>query len=178
MELKGSKTEKNLMAAFSGESEARNKYTYYASKAKKDGYVQIAKIFEETAANEKEHAKIWFKLLKDGIGATDVNLKDAADGENYEWTEMYPTFAKEAREEGFDHIAYLFEQVAKIEKEHEERYKKLLANIEGGLVFSRDNDCIWQCSNCGHIVVGKKAPEVCPVCAHPQAYFEIKAENY
>ncbi len=178
MELKGSKTEKNLMAAFSGESEARNKYTYYASKAKKDGYVQIAKIFEETAANEKEHAKIWFKLLKDGIGATDVNLKDAADGENYEWTEMYPTFAKEAREEGFEHIAYLFEQVAKIEKEHEERYKKLLENIEGGLVFSRDNDCIWQCSNCGHIVVGKKAPEVCPVCAHPQAYFEIKAENY
>ena len=178
MELKGSKTEKNLMAAFSGESEARNKYTYYASKAKKDGYVQIAKIFEETAANEKEHAKIWFKLLKDGIGATDVNLKDAADGENYEWTEMYPTFAKEAREEGFDHIAYLFEQVAKIEKEHEERYKKLLENIEGGLVFSRDNDCIWQCSNCGHIVVGKKAPEVCPVGAHPQAYFEIKAENY
>ncbi|MBR2025493.1 MAG: rubrerythrin family protein [Clostridia bacterium] len=178
MELKGSKTEKNLMTAFSGESEARNKYTYYASKAKKDGYVQIAKIFEETAANEKEHAKIWFKLLKDGIGATDVNLKDAADGENYEWTEMYPTFAKEAREEGFEHIAYLFEQVAKIEKEHEERYKKLLENIEGGLVFSRDNDCIWQCSNCGHIVVGKKAPEVCPVCAHPQAYFEIKAENY
>ena len=178
MELKGSKTEKNLMAAFSGESEARNKYTYYASKAKKDGYVQIAKIFEETAANEKEHAKIWFKLLKDGIGDTSVNLKDAADGENYEWTEMYPTFAKEAREEGFDHIAYLFEQVAKIEKEHEERYKKLLANIEGDLVFSRDNDAIWQCSNCGHIVVGKKAPEVCPVCAHPKAYFEIKAENY
>ena len=178
MELKGSKTEKNLMAAFSGESEARNKYTYYASKAKKDGYVQIAKIFEETAANEKEHAKIWFKLLKDGIGDTSVNLKDAADGENYEWTEMYPTFAKEAKEEGFDHIAYLFEQVAKIEKEHEERYKKLLENIEGGLVFSRDNDAIWQCSNCGHIVVGKKAPEVCPVCAHPKAYFEIKAENY
>lgn len=178
MNLKGSKTEKNLMAAFSGESEARNKYTYYASKAKKDGYVQIAKIFEETASNEKEHAKIWFKLLKDGIGATDVNLKDAASGENYEWTEMYPTFAKEAREEGFDHIAYLFEEVAKIEKEHEERYKKLLANIEGGLVFSKDNDAIWQCSNCGHIVVGKKAPEVCPVCAHPQAYFEIKAENY
>ena len=166
------------MAAFSGESEARNKYTYYASKAKKDGYVQIAKIFEETAANEKEHAKIWFKLLKDGIGETSVNLKDAADGENYEWTEMYPTFAKEAREEGFDHIAYLFEQVAKIEKEHEERYKKLLENVEGGLVFSRDNDCIWQCSNCGHIIVGKKAPEVCPVCAHPKSYFEIKAENY
>ena len=178
MELKGSKTEKNLMAAFSGESEARNKYTYYASKAKKDGYVQIAKIFEETAANEKEHAKIWFKLLKDGIGATEFNLKDAAEGENYEWTEMYPTFAKEAREEGFTHIAYLFEQVAKIEKEHEERYKKLLENIEEGSVFSRDNDCIWQCSNCGHIVVGKKAPEVCPVCAHPQAYFEVREENY
>lgn len=178
MELKGSKTEKNLMAAFSGESEARNKYTYYASKAKKDGYVQIAKLFEETAANEKEHAKIWFKLLKDGIGATADNLADAASGENYEWTEMYPTFAKEAREEGFEHIAYLFEQVAKIEKEHEERYKKLLENIEGGIVFSRDEEMIWQCSNCGHIVVGKKAPEVCPVCAHPQAYFEIKAENY
>ncbi|MBQ8146045.1 MAG: rubrerythrin family protein [Clostridia bacterium] len=178
MELKGSKTEKNLMAAFSGESEARNKYTYYASKAKKDGYVQIAKIFEETAANEKEHAKIWFKLLKDGIGETPANLKDAASGENYEWTEMYPTFAKEAREEGFTQIAYLFEQVAQIEKEHEERYKKLLENIEGGLVFSRDEEMIWQCSNCGHIVVGKKAPEVCPVCAHPQAYFEIKADNY
>ncbi len=178
MELKGSKTEKNLMAAFSGESEARNKYTYYASKAKKDGYVQIAKLFEETAANEKEHAKIWFKLLKDGIGATADNLADAASGENYEWTEMYPSFAKDAREEGFDHIAYLFEEVAKIEKEHEERYKRLLENIEGGIVFSRDEEMIWQCSNCGHIVVGKKAPEVCPVCAHPQAYFEIKAENY
>ena len=178
MELKGSKTEKNLMAAFSGESEARNKYSYYASKAKKDGYVQIAKIFEETAANEKEHAKIWFKLLKDGIGDTAYNLSDAASGENYEWTEMYPTFAKEAREEGFNHIAFLFEEVAKIEKEHEERYKKLLENIEGGLVFSRDDDMIWQCSNCGHIVVGNKAPEVCPVCAHPQAYFEIKADNY
>ena len=178
MELKGSKTEKNLMAALSGESEARNKYTYYASKAKKDGYVQISKIFEETAANEKEHAKIWFKLLKDGIGATVDNLADAASGENYEWTEMYPTFAKEAREEGFEHIAYLFEEVAKIEKEHEERYKKLLENVEGGLVFSRDEEMIWQCSNCGHIMVGKKAPEVCPVCAHPQSYFEIKAENY
>ena len=178
MELKGSKTEKNLMAAFSGESEARNKYTYYASKAKKDGFVQIAKLFEETAANEKEHAKIWFKLLKDGIGATADNLADAAAGENYEWTEMYPTFAKEAREEGFAHIAYLFEEVAKIEKEHEERYRKLLENVEGGLVFSRDEEMIWQCSNCGHIVVGKKAPEVCPVCAHPKAYFEIKADNY
>ena len=178
MELKGSKTEKNLMAAFSGESEARNKYTYYASKAKKDGFVQISKLFEETAANEKEHAKIWFKLLKDGIGATADNLADAAAGENYEWTEMYPTFAKEAREEGFEHIAYLFEEVAKIEKEHEERYRKLLANVEGGLVFSRDEEMIWQCSNCGHIMVGKKAPEVCPVCAHPQSYFEIKADNY
>ena len=178
MELKGSKTEKNLMAAFAGESEARNKYSYYASKAKKDGYVQIGKLFEETAANEKEHAKIWFKILKDGIGATADNLADAASGENYEWTEMYPTFAKEAREEGFEHIAYLFEQVAKIEKEHEERYRKLLANIEGGIVFSRDEEMIWQCSNCGHIIVGKKAPEVCPVCAHPQAYFEIKADNY
>ena len=178
MELKGSKTEKNLMAAFAGESEARNKYSYYASKAKKDGYVQIGKLFEETAANEKEHAKIWFKLLKDGIGATADNLADAAAGENYEWTEMYPTFAKEAREEGFEHIAYLFEEVAKIEKEHEERYRKLLANVEGGIVFSRDDEMIWQCSNCGHIMVGKKAPEVCPVCAHPQAYFEIKADNY
>ena len=178
MELKGSKTEKNLMAAFAGESEARNKYSYYASKAKKDGYVQISKLFEETAANEKEHAKIWFKLLKDGIGDTADNLADAASGENYEWTEMYPTFAKEAREEGFEHIAFLFEEVAKIEKEHEERYRKLLENIEGGIVFSRDEEMIWQCSNCGHIIVGKKAPEVCPVCAHPKAYFEIKADNY
>ena len=178
MQLKGSKTEKNLEAAFAGESMARNKYTYYASKAKKDGYVQIAALFEETAANEKEHAKIWFKLLHDGIAGTELNLKDAAAGENYEWTNMYPTFAKEAREEGFDHIASLFEMVAKIEKEHEERYKKLLANVEGGLVFSKDEDVIWQCSNCGHIVIGKKAPEVCPVCSHPQSYFQIKAENY
>ncbi len=178
MQLKGSKTEKNLEAAFAGESMARNKYTYYASKAKKDGYVQIAALFEETAANEKEHAKIWFKLLHDGIAGTELNLKDAAAGENYEWTDMYPTFAKEAREEGFDHIASLFEMVAKIEKEHEERYKKLLANVEGGLVFSKDEDAIWQCSNCGHIVIGKKAPDVCPVCAHPQSYFQIKAENY
>lgn len=178
-ELKGTKTEANLKAAFAGESEARNKYTYYASKAKKDGYVQIANIFEETAANEKEHAKIWFKLLHDGaVPDTVTNLKDAAAGENYEWTDMYAKFAKDAREEGFDHIAYLFEEVGKIEKEHEERYRKLLANIEGDLVFSRDGDCIWQCSNCGHIVVGKKAPEVCPVCNHPQSYFQIKAENY
>ena len=173
----GTQTEKNLMAAFSGESEARNKYTYFASKAKKDGYVQISKIFEETAANEKEHAEIWFKLLN-GIGSTAENLKSAADGENYEWTDMYDQMAKDAKEEGFDHIAFLFEQVGKIEKEHEERYRKLLANVEGGLVFSRDGDMIWQCSNCGHIHVGKQAPEVCPVCVHPKAYFQIKAENY
>ena len=178
MELKGSKTEKNLMAAFSGESEARNKYTYYASKAKKDGYVQIGKLFEMTANNEKEHAKMWFKLLHGGVPDTMANLEDAANGENYEWTEMYPTFAKEAKEEGFDEIARLFEEVAKIEKEHEERYKKLLANIKDGLVFSADGDTVWECSNCGHIVVGKKAPEVCPVCAHSQAYFERRATNY
>lgn len=177
--LKGTKTEANLMAAFAGESQARTKYTYYASKAKKDGYVQIAELFEATANNEKEHAKIWFKLLHGGaIPDTMTNLADAADGENYEWTDMYANFAKDAREEGFDKIAYLFEEVGKIEKEHEERYRKLLANMEGGLVFSRDGDCIWQCSNCGHIVVGKKAPEVCPVCDHPKAYFQIKAENY
>ena len=179
MELKGSKTEANLLAAFAGESQARNKYDYYASKAKKDGYVQIAALFEETAKNEKEHAKIWFKLLHDGaVPGTMDNLKDAAEGENYEWTDMYAGFAKTAHEEGFEHIAFLFEQVAAIEKEHEERYRKLLANIEGGIVFSRDGDTIWQCSNCGHIVVGQKAPEMCPVCAHPQAYFQIKAENY
>lgn len=177
-ELKGSKTEANLMTAFAGESQARNKYTYYASKAKKDGYVQIAALFEETANNEKEHAKIWFKLLHGGIGDTIDNLKDAAAGENYEWTDMYAGFAKTAREEGFDHIADLFEGVAKIEKEHEERYLKLVKNLEDGLVFSRDGDVIWQCANCGHIVIGKKAPEVCPVCTHPQAYFQIKAENY
>ena len=177
MELKGSKTEANLWTAFAGESQARNKYTYFASKAKKDGYVQISKIFEETAANEKEHAEIWFKLLN-GIGTTAENLEAAAQGENYEWTDMYATMAKEAREEGFDHIAFLFEEVAKIEKEHEERYRKLLANVEGGLVFSRDGEMIWQCSNCGHIHVGKQAPEMCPVCAHPKAYFQLKAENY
>ena len=176
-ELKGSKTEQNLWTAFAGESQARNKYTYFASKAKKDGYVQIAKIFEETAANEKEHAEIWFKLLND-IGTTAENLEAAAQGENYEWTEMYATMAKEAREEGFDHIAFLFEEVAKIEKEHEDRYRRLLANVEGGLVFSRDGEMIWQCSNCGHIHVGKQAPEMCPVCAHPKAYFQLKAENY
>ena len=176
--LKGSKTEANLMTAFAGESQARNKYTYYASKAKKDGYVQIASIFEETAANEKEHAKIWFKLLNGGIKSTPENLADAAAGENYEWTDMYAGFAKVAKEEGFDKIAELFEKVGAIEKEHEERYRKLLANIEGDLVFSRDGDCVWQCINCGHIVIGKKAPDVCPVCAHPQSYFQIKATNY
>ena len=178
MELKGSRTEANLMAAFAGESQATNKYTYYASKAKKDGYNQIAAIFTETAANEKEHAKLWFKLLHGGIPSTLENLADAANGENYEWTDMYSEFAKVAREEGFDYIANLFEGVAAIEKEHEERYRKLIANIEGGLVFSRDGDVVWQCANCGHICVGKKAPEVCPVCAHPQSYFQIKAENY
>ena len=177
-ELKGTRTEANLQTAFAGESMARNKYTFFASKAKKDGYVQIAKIFEETAANEKEHAKIWFKLLHDGIGDTAANLEDAAAGENYEWTDMYATFAKEAREEGFDHIAVLFEEVGKIEKEHEERYRRLLRNVEDKLVLSRDGDCVWQCSNCGHIVVGRQAPEVCPVCAHPKAYFELKADNY
>lgn len=179
MELKGTKTEANLQAAFAGECMARSKYTYFASKAKKDGYVQIANIFEETANNEKEHAKLWYKLLNGGnIGSTVDNLKAAADGENYEWTDMYSEFAKEAKEEGFDEIARLFEGVAAIEKEHEERYRKLLANIEDGLVFSKDGDVIWQCANCGHICVGKKAPEVCPVCNHPQSYFQVKAENY
>lgn len=176
--LKGTRTEANLQAAFAGESMARNKYNYFASKAKKDGYVQIAAIFEETAANEKEHAKMWYKLLNDGIGSTEENLKAAAEGEHFEWTDMYAQFAKEAREEGFEDIAKLFEGVAAIEKEHEERYRKLLANVENGLVFSKDGDRIWQCSNCGHICVGKEAPEVCPVCAHPQAYFQIKPENY
>lgn len=179
MELKGSKTEKNLQTAFAGESQARNKYSYYASKAKKEGYNQIAAIFEETAANEKEHAKIWFKLLHDGnVPDTITNLKDAADGENYEWTDMYAEFAKTAEEEGFTKIAALFKMVGEIEKHHEERYRKLLANVEGGIVFSRDNDMIWQCSNCGHIVIGKKAPEMCPVCEHPKSYFQIKAENF
>ncbi len=177
-DLKGTKTEANLLAAFAGESQARNKYTYYASKAKKDGYVQIAELFEETANNEKEHAKIWFKLLNGGMPDTSANLKDAAAGENFEWTSMYPEMAKVAKEEGFDHIAFLFEEVAKIEKEHEARYKKLLENIEGGLVFSKDGDTVWECSNCGHIVIGKNAPEVCPVCAHPKAYFKVRATNY
>ena len=179
MELKGSKTEQNLMAAFAGESQARNKYTYYASKAKKEGYEQIAALFLETADNEKEHAKLWFKLLHGGeVPSTAENLLDAAEGENYEWTDMYDGFAKTAKEEGFDKIAYLFEAVGKIEKEHEERYRKLLANVEDGLVFSKDGDKIWKCRNCGHICIGKQAPEVCPVCVHPKAFFEIKAENY
>ena len=178
MELKGSQTEKNLQTAFAGESQARNKYTYFASKAKKDGYEQIAAIFEETANNEKEHAKMWFKLLNGGIGTTEENLKAAAEGENYEWTDMYAGFAKTAREEGFDAIAKLFEGVAAIEKHHEERYRKLLKNIEDKVVFSKDGDAIWQCRNCGHIVVGKEAPKVCPVCAQPQSYFEINKENY
>ena len=177
--LKGTKTEANLMAAFAGESQARNKYTYYASKARKDGYQQIADIFEETAANEKEHAKIWFKYLHDGdVPGTLDNLADAAAGENYEWTDMYDGFAKVADEEGFAELAEKFRMVGEIEKHHEERYRKLIANIEGGLVFSRDGDAIWQCANCGHIVIGKEAPEICPVCAHPRAYFQIKAENY
>lgn len=179
MELKGTKTEANLLEAFAGESMARNKYTYFASKAKKDGYQQIAAIFEETAANEKEHAKIWYKYLNGGkVSDTEQNLKYAAEGENYEWTDMYDRMAKEAREEGFDEIAEKFEMVAKIEKEHEERYLKLLENVKEGLVFSKDNDVVWVCANCGHVVIGKKAPEVCPVCVHPQSYFLIKPENY
>ncbi len=179
MELKNSKTYENLKTAFAGESQARNKYTYFASKARKDGYEQIAAIFEETANNEKEHAKIWFKLLEGGeIKSTAENLAAAAEGENYEWTDMYDEFAKTAKEEGFDHIAFLFESVGKIEKAHEERYLKLLKNVEDKLVFSNDGDTIWICRNCGHIVVGKYAPEVCPVCNHPQSFFERKADNY
>ena len=179
MELKGTKTEQNLMTAFAGESQARNKYTYFASKAKKEGYEQIAAIFQETADNEKEHAKMWFKLLNGGeIGTTAENLKAAADGENYEWTDMYAEFAKTAKEEGFARIAYLFEEVGKIEKEHEERYLKLLENVKEGKVFEAGEVKIWKCRNCGHIVVGTSAPEVCPVCNHPKAFFEIKAENY
>ena len=178
-ELEGTKTEKNLMEAFAGESQARNKYTYYASKAKKDGYEQIAAIFQETADNEKEHAKMWFKLLHDGqVPSTEENLKDAANGENFEWTNMYDRMAKEAKEEGFDHIAFLFEEVGKIEKEHEARFRRLLENVENGEVFKRGSITIWKCRNCGHIVIGKQAPEICPVCSHPKAYFEIKAENY
>ena len=179
MNLKGTKTEQNLWTAFAGESQARNKYTYFASVAKKEGYEQIAAIFEETANNEKEHAKIWFKLLHDGeVPTTSKNLLDAAEGENYEWTDMYAEFARVAKEEGFTRIAFLFEKVGEIEKHHEERYRKLLANVEGELVFSRDGDTVWQCANCGHIVVGKKAPVKCPVCDHPQAYFQELAQNY
>ena len=178
-DLKGTRTEENLKTAFAGESQAHTKYLYYASKAKKDGYVQMANIFEETTLNEKEHAKLWFKLLHgNNIPDTLANLADAASGENYEWTEMYAEFAKTAKEEGFDKIAFLFEEVGKIEKEHEERYRKLLKNINDEIVFSRDGDVVWQCANCGHIVIGKKAPEVCPVCAHPKSYFQIRAENY
>ena len=177
--IKGTKTEANLQAAFAGESEARNKYTYFASKARKEGYNQIADIFEETALNEKEHAKLWFKLLNGGeIGDTASNLEAAAEGENYEWTDMYAKFAATAKEEGFPRIAALFELVGAIEKTHEERYRKLLQNVKDGIVFSRDGEKIWQCANCGHIVVGKQAPAVCPVCAHPQSFFQIKAENY
>ena len=177
-ELKGTKTEKNLQEAFAGESMARNKYSYWASKAKKDGYVQIAAIFEETAANEKEHAKMWFKLLNGGIDCTEKNLEAAAAGENFEWTDMYDRMAREADEEGFPEIAEKFRGVGAIEKHHEERYRKLLKNIQDKRVFSKDGDVIWQCANCGHIVIGKQAPEVCPVCDHPQAYFQVKAENY
>ena len=177
MNLKGSKTEANLQAAFAGESQARNKYTYFASKARAEGYVQIAQIFEETANNEKEHAKLWFKLLE-GIGTTAQNLAAAAEGEIYEWTDMYATFAKEAREEGFTAIADQFEGVAAIEKAHEERYRKLLQNVTEGEVFKKGSIVIWECGNCGHIVIGTEAPELCPVCFHPQAHFRIKAENY
>ena len=179
MELKGSQTEKNLWTAFAGESQARNKYTYYASKAKKEGFVQIAKIFEETANNEKEHAKLWFKYLHNGeIPATTTNLLDAAQGENYEWTDMYARFAEDAEEEGFTALAAQFRMVAKIEKSHEERYRKLLANVEMQAVFEKAEETMWECRNCGHLVIGKKAPQVCPVCAHPQAYFEVRKENY
>ena len=179
MELKGSKSEQNLMNAFAGESQARNKYTYFASKAKKEGYQQIAAIFEETANNEKKHAKMWFKLLNGGqIKSTEENLLAAAEGENYEWTDMYEAFAKEAKEEGFDHIAFLFESVGKIEKEHEERYRKLLENVRNEKVFNNEVPTMWICRNCGHIHFGDSAPEVCPVCSHPQSYFERKANNY
>ena len=179
MELKGSKTEQNLMTAFAGESQARNKYSYYASKAKKDGYEQLAAIFEETANNEKEHAKLWFKWLHDGaVPDTKTNLQDAANGENYEWTEMYKEFAETAKEEGFDELAKLFEMVGEIEKHHEERYLKLLQNIEDDRVFKKDGDKIWVCRNCGYVYTGKEALEVCPVCAHPQSFMEVKADNY
>lgn len=177
-ELKGTKTLANLQAAFAGESQARNKYTYYAGAAKKEGYNQIASFFEETAQNEKEHAKIWFKLIHDGVGSTMENLEDAATGESYEWNEMYPGFAKEAREEGFERIAKLFEMVAAIEKEHEERYRKLKSNIETNMVFNKEDMQVWYCANCGHLHVGKSAPVKCPVCDHPQAHFEVRQNNY
>ena len=177
MDLKGTKTERNLAEAFAGESQARNKYTYFASVAKKEGYQQIAAIFEETANNEKEHAKLWFKALQ-GIGDTAANLKAAAEGEYYEWTEMYDQFAKDAEEEGFTALAAQFRMVAAIEKTHEERYRKLLSNVEMQQVFEKAGEAIWECRNCGHLVMGKKAPLVCPVCAHPQSYFEIRKENY
>ncbi len=179
MELRGSKTEKNLMTAFAGESEARNKYTYYAAQAKKEGFVQISRIFEETANNEKEHAKIWFKYLHDGqVPETIKNLEDAANGENYEWTDMYSRFAKEAEEEGFEQLAALFRLVANVEKEHEERYRKLLENIKNNTVFEKDKEVVWECGNCGHVFKGTSAPQLCPVCKHPQAFFFIKSENY
>lgn len=178
-DLKGTKTEKNLLEAFAGESMARNKYTYFASKAKKEGFVQIAAIFEETAANEKEHAKMWYKFLNGGeVKDTEHNLEDAANGENYEWTDMYERMAKEAREEGFIEIAEKFEKVGEVEKRHEERYRKLLKNVTDKKVFSKDGEAIWQCINCGHIIIGKAAPDICPVCDHPQAYFQVKPENY
>lgn len=177
--LKGTKTEQNLMTAFAGESQARNKYTYYASQAKKEGFVQISKIFEETANNEKEHAKIWFKYLHDGkLPDTLTNLEDAANGENYEWTDMYATFAKEAKEEGFDQLSELFSMVAEIEKQHEERYRKLLANIKNNIVFNKNESVVWECSNCGHTYEGQNAVELCPVCQHPKAYFMLKPNNY
>jgi len=178
MELKGSKTEANLMTAFAGESQARNKYTFYASKARKEGFNQIADIFEETANNERAHAKIWFEFLSEGIGTTEENLKDAADGENYEWTSMYAEFARVAKEEGFDRIAYLFEMVGKIEKEHEERFLALMENVKAGKVFNKDGQVAWVCKNCGNIHFGDKAPEMCPVCAHPQAFYEVREKNY
>ena len=174
--LKGTKTEQNLMAAYAGESQARTKYDFYASQAKKDGYVQFGNIFAETALNEKEHAKIWFKLLHDGMPSTEVNLKDAAAGENFEWTDMYPTFAKEAK--GFDEIAALFEMVADIEKRHDERYQQLTENIDKGIVYKRDTEQAWICTNCGHVHYGTEAPEVCPVCAHPKKFFQIHSEDY
>lgn len=178
MELQGSKTQANLMAAFAGESQARNKYTFFAAKARQNGYEQIGELFERTADNEKAHAEIWFKLLNGGVGETKANLNAAINGEHYEWSDMYPSYAETARQEGFDHIAALFEMVAKIEQEHEDRFKKLLTNVSDSLVFSKDGEAVWICRNCGHVVVGKQAPLVCPVCSYAQSYFELRAENY